>query len=595
MGGQEHFYFETNAAIVAPVDNCVGVEIIASCQNVAHAQHSAARALGILMNNISVKTRRLGGGFGGKESRFHLLTSAIAVAAVKFNRPVRCMLDRDEDMMHSGGRHAFLSKYKVGFEDSGKINSVEIRGYQNAGCSVDLSIGVLSRYIDHAINCYNFPNFKIIGHSMKTNTPSNTAFRGFGGPQGMLVAEDIVSKVADHLGQHTEEIRKINMLKVGHRLPFGTDDKQILTDEHILEDCFAKCDESFQIAERRARIAKFNSSSKWKKRGVAIVPTMFGIAFGLKHMNQGGALVHIYSDGSVLVNHGGVEMGQGLYTKMIQIASKVLEVPVEKIHTAETSTTTVPNAQPTAASYSSDLNGWAVKKACETLKERLSVVHEQKPFATWEELVNMAYLQRISLSATGFWRTPDVTWDPIARVGKRYNYQCYGTSASEVEVDLLTGHHEILETEILMDVGRSLNPAVDVGQIEGAFMQGVGLMTIEEELYNQKGQLLTRGPGAYKIPGFGDIPKKFKVSLYDQYSNRHGLYHSKGVGEPPLFMGASVFFAIRDAVKSSTAAKVLQFDSPATVERIRMACDDPFSQKAKATTGHTDHPWCVRR
>ena len=370
MGGQEHFYIETNATYAKPVDNCREMEVYVSCQNLSHAQNSISRALGVGLNTISVHTKRLGGGFGGKEMRFHLLTGTIAVAANKFNRPVRCMLDRDEDMMHSGGRHAFLSKYKVGFESDGKINSVEIMGYQNSGCSVDLSIGVLARYVDQAFNCYNFPNFKVIGHCMQTNTPSNTAFRGFGGPQAMLVAEDIITKVSDSLEIFPEDVRRVNMMKVGDRLPFGSDDKQILTDEHILQECFDKCNESFKIEERRQRIKLFNENSQWKKRGVSIVPTMYGIAFGPKFMNQGGALVHIYTDGTVLVSHGGIEMGQGLYTKMIQIASKVLNVPMDKIHTAETSTSTVPNASPTAASYSSDINGWAVRKACEILKDR---------------------------------------------------------------------------------------------------------------------------------------------------------------------------------------------------------------------------------
>ncbi|CAG5113950.1 Oidioi.mRNA.OKI2018_I69.chr2.g8039.t1.cds [Oikopleura dioica] len=595
MGGQEHFYFETQASYCIPIDNSDEFHIHSSCQNVAEGQHSAAHALGVPMNHIKFAVKRLGGGFGGKESRFQILSSAVAVAAQKFNRPVRCMLDRDEDMMYSGGRHAFLSNYKVGFDSSGKISSVSIMGYQNAGCSTDLSVGVLSRYIDHSINCYHFPNFRVVGHCMMTNTPSNTAFRGFGGPQGMLVAEDIISKVADYLKMPVEEVRQINFLKPGDRLPFGEDDKQILTDEHIIKDLYEKTDSSWNMAKRRAANDEFNKANKYKKRGVALVPTQFGIAFGLKFLNQGGALVQIYTDGSVLVAHGGVEMGQGLYTKMIQIASKELDIPVEKIHTLETSSTTVPNTSPTAASYSSDINGWAVKKACEELRERLSSIHETDPFITWEEKIKKAYFQRISLSATAFWKAPDVTWDPVARIGKRYNYYCYGACGADVEVDLLTGHHTIRDAEIMMDVGRSLNPAVDIGQVEGAFMQGVGLMTIEEELYSPTGRLLTRGPGAYKIPGFGDIPAKLKVSLYDKFSNRHGLYHSKGVGEPPLFMGAGVFYALRDAIRQVNTDKLLDWHSPATVERIRLSVGDALSTSAKSTTPATDAPWCVRR
>jgi xanthine dehydrogenase/oxidase len=299
MGGQEHFYFETNASYCIPIDNSDEFHIHSSCQNIAEGQHSAAHALGVQMNHVKFDVKRLGGGFGGKESRFHLLSSVVAVAAQKFNRPVRCMLDRDEDMMYSGGRHAFYSEYKVGFDSAGKISSVAINGYQNAGYSTDLSVGVLSRYIDHSINCYNFPHFRVVGHCMRTNTPSNTAFRGFGGPQGMLVAEDIISKVADYLKLPVEQVRKTNFLKKGDRLPFGTDDKQILTDEHILEDLYENTDSTWDLAKRRAANEEFNKVNKFKKRGVALVPTQFGIAFGLKFLNQGGALVQIYTGKNV--------------------------------------------------------------------------------------------------------------------------------------------------------------------------------------------------------------------------------------------------------------------------------------------------------
>ncbi|CAG5080707.1 Oidioi.mRNA.OKI2018_I69.PAR.g9688.t1.cds [Oikopleura dioica] len=527
FGSQEHFYLETQGSYCIPIDNSDEFHVISSCQNILEGQSSVARVLNVPMNHVKFSVKRLGGGFGGKEMRFRLLCGGVAVAAQKFNRPVRCALDREEDMLYSGGRHSCLSKYKVGFESSGKITSVSIDGYANAGYSEDVSIGMLSRYIDHCFNCYHFPNYRVVGHCMMTNTRSNTAFRGTGGPPGMLVAEDIVHKVADYLKMPVDDVRKINMLKRGDRLPYGPCDKQLLDEDHILEEIYEKANESFKIDERRKIIKKFNEKHQFTKKGVALVPIMFGLGFGLKHLNSGGALVQIYTDGSVLVAHGGIEMGQGLYTKMIQIASKELGVPMEKIHTLETCSTTVPNAAPTAASVSSDHIGFAVKKACEELRERLSVIDETDPFITWEEKIKKAYLQRISLSASAFGQSSRIEWDPVTRIGRKYNYYCYGVCGSEVEVDLLTGDHIIREVEILMDIGKSLNPAVDIGQIEGAFIQGVGLMTLEEELFKPEGEQLTKGPGSYKIPAFGDIPEKFKVSLFDKTSNRHGLFHSK--------------------------------------------------------------------
>ena len=332
---------------------------------------------------------------------------------------------------------------------------------------------------------------------MKTNLPSNTAFRGFGGPQGMLVAEDIICKVARVLNKSVDHIRQVNFLKVGDRLPYGPCDMSLLTDEHILKGVYEQCEHEFSLAKRREEVAEFNATNKRKKRGLALVPTMFGIAFGLKWMNQGGALVHIYRDGSILVSHGGIEMGQGLHTKMAQIASKCLGAPIELIHTSETSTTQVPNASPTAASFSSDINGWAVKDACEQLQRRLQTVIDRHEQAGWSEIINMAYMERISLSACGFWKSNKITYDPVTRIGRRWNYYCYGAAASEVEIDVLTGEHQQRATHIVMDVGRSLNPAVDIGQVEGAFVQGLGLFTMEEPLFSNDGRLLTKGPGLF--------------------------------------------------------------------------------------------------
>uniref|UniRef100_A0A673BTV6 Xanthine dehydrogenase n=1 Tax=Sphaeramia orbicularis TaxID=375764 RepID=A0A673BTV6_9TELE len=574
MGGQEHFYLETNVTLAVPKEDGE-MELFVSTQSASKTQSLVAKALGVASNRILVRVKRMGGGFGGKESRTTILSTVVAM------RPVRCMLDRDEDMLVTGGRHPFYAKYKVGFLDNGQVVALDVSYYSNTGNSMDLSLSVMERALFHMENSYSVANIRGRGFLCRTNLPSNTAFRGFGGPQGMIVAESWVTDVAQRLGRPAEEvrghrIRRLNLYKEGDRTPYN----QVL-DQFTLDRCWDECLRRSDYKQRRAAAHLYNRQNRWTKRGLAVVPTKFGISFTAVFLNQAGALVHIYTDGSVLVTHGGTEMGQGLHTKMVQVASRVLGVPISKIHISETSTNTVPNTSPTAASASSDLNGAAVHNACQVLVERLQPYRSANPKGCWEDWVKAAYFDRVNLSANGFYRTPDLGYDFNSNCGRVFDYYSYGVACSEVEVDCLTGAHKNLRTTVVMDVGHSLNPAIDIGQVEGAFMQGLGLFTLEELHYSPKGVLLTRGPGSYKIPAFGDIPSHLTVSLLRDAPNAKAIFNSKAVGEPPLFLASSVFFAIKDAVSAARSEVGLsgpfRLDSPASAERIRNACTDRFN------------------
>lgn len=520
-----------------------------------------------------------------------LLSTVVAVAANKLRRPVRCMLDRDEDMLISGGRHPFYGKYKVGFLNSGKVVALDVLYYSNVGNSMDLSLAVMERALFHMENSYSLTNIRGRGFLCKTNLPSNTAFRGFGGPQGMMVTENWITDVAQSLGKPSDEVRRLNLYMEGQSTPYN----QILS-QFTLDRCWDECMFRSEYQQRRAAIELYNRQNRWTKRGLAIVPTKFGISFTALFLNQAGALVHIYTDGSVLLTHGGTEMGQGLHTKMVQVASRVLGVPPSKIHVSETSTNTVPNTSSTAASSSSDLNGAAVQNACQILSERLEPY--KSPKGSWEDWVRAAYFNRVNLSANGFYKTPDLGYDFETNSGRAFNYFTYGVACSEVEIDCLTGAHKNLSTTIVMDVGHSLNPAIDIGQVEGAFMQGVGLFTLEELHYSPQGVLLTRGPGSYKIPGFGDIPTKLTVSLLRDAPNDKAIFASKAVGEPPLFLAASVFYAIKEAVSAARVESELRgafrLDSPASAERIRNACSDRFTQLCPPAEPGSFTPWSVQ-
>lgn len=591
LGGQEHFYLETNATVAVPRD-LNEIEVFSSTQSPSKTQALVARVLGIPSNRVHVRVKRMGGGFGGKESRTTILSTVVALAAHRLRRPVRCMLDRDEDMMLTGGRHPFFAKYKVGFSDSGRVLALDVSYYSNVGNSMDLSLSVMERALFHLENSYLVPNVRGRGFLCRTHLPSNTAFRGFGGPQGMMVCEDWINGIALRLRRPAEEIRELNLYSEGDLTPYN----QVL-ESLTLRRCWTECLDRAKIQERRDQIQDFNRKNRWTKRGLAVVPTKFGIAFTAVFLNQAGALVHIYTDGSVLLAHGGTEMGQGLHTKMVQVCSRALGVPISKIHICETSSHSVANTSPTAASASSDLNGAAVIQACEVLNRRLQPYKDRDPQGSWESWVKTAYFDRVNLSANGFYRTPDLGYDFETNSGRAFNYFSYGVCCSEVEVDCLTGAHKNLSSTIVMDVGHSLNPALDIGQVEGAFLQGVGLFTLEQLLYSPDGVLLTRGPGSYKIPAFGDIPTQLQVSLLRDAPNDKALYSSKAVGEPPLFLAASVFFAIKDAVAAARLEAGLsgpfQLDSPATAERIRIACADRFTQMCPAAEPGTYKPWAV--
>ena len=584
MGGQEHFYLETQACVVVPKPEDGEMDVFSSTQNPAETQAYVAQVTGVDANKIVSRVKRLGGGFGGKETRSVQLAGICAVAANKTKRPVRCMLNRDEDVLTSGQRHPFLARWKVGVNKDGKLQALDADVFNNGGWSQDLSAAVVDRAMSHADGVYRIPNVHVRGRICKTNTVSNTAFRGFGGPQGMFISETYMEEVADHLKMPVEKLREINMYKCNELTHF----RQELKDWFV-PLMYKQVKEESQYERRRQEIASFNAKSKWKKRGLSIIPTKFGISFTALFLNQAGALVHIYHDGSVLVAHGGTEMGQGLHTKMTMIAAEALGVPQDNVFISETATNTVANTSATAASASSDLNGYATWNACAQLNERLAPYREKLgPEATMKQLAHAAYFDRVNLSANGFYKTPDIgyVWGP--NTGQMFFYFTQGVAAAEVEIDTLTGDWTCRRADLKMDVGRSINPAIDYGQIEGAFVQGMGLFTIEESLWlRNNGQIFTRGPGAYKIPGFRDIPQDFNVSLLKDvnWENLRTIQRSRGVGEPPLFLGSCVFFAIRDALKAARkqwgVADVLSLRSPATVERIRVSCADPIIRRAE--------------
>ncbi|GES65214.1 xanthine dehydrogenase [Aspergillus terreus] len=589
IGGQEHFYLETNAAMVIPHPEDGSMDVWSSTQNTLETQDFVSHVTGVPANRINARVKRMGGAFGGKESRSVQLAAILAVAAKKEKRPMRAMLNRDEDMMTSGQRHPIQCRWKIGVMNDGTLVALDADCYNNAGYSVDMSSAVMDRCCTHLDNCYHIPNVHIRAWVCKTNTHSNTAFRGFGGPQAMFIAESYMNAVAEGLNIPVDELRRRNLYKEGQRTPFL---QRIDEDWHV-PLLLQQVREEAKYDERRKAIQEFNAQHRWRKRGICLIPTKFGISFATAlHLNQATASVRIYTDGSVLLNHGGTEMGQGLYTKMVQVAAQELGVPFESIYTQDTSSYQSANPSPTAASSGSDLNGMAIKNACDQLNERLRPYREKfgadAPLST---LAHAAYRDRVNLSATGFWKMPTIgyqwgNYDPNT-VKPMYFYFTQGVACTEVELDLLTGDHTVLRTDIKMDVGRSINPAIDYGQIEGAFVQGQGLFTMEESLWTREGQLATRGPGNYKIPGFSDIPQEFNVSFLQgvSWKNLRSIQTSKGIGEPPLFLGSTVLFALRDALRSARqdnkATEPLVLDSPATAERLRLSVGDKLLQKAE--------------
>ncbi|RLN49926.1 hypothetical protein BBJ29_001688 [Phytophthora kernoviae] len=598
MGGQEQFYFETNVSLCIPQEG--GMSIISSTQAATKAQVMAARVLGINSNRITSTTKRIGGGFGGKETRSVFITCAAAVAARVMKRPVKCLLERHVDMLTTGGRHPFYSKYKVGVKRDGTILALDVDLYNNAGYSMDLSLAVMDRALFHCENTYKIPNLRCNGTVCRTNLATNTAFRGFGGPQGLLVAETYIDHVARTLKITPEEVRWRNMYVEGQTTHYG----QPLEDFNLRSLWQHTIDRS-GFYTKKAEVEAFNMTNRWKKRGIAIVPTKFGISFTSKFMNQGGSLVHVYTDGSVLVSHGGVEMGQGLHTKVIQVAARAFGIPHDQVHIEETSTSKVANTQPSAASMSTDLYGMATLDACEQILARLAPIRERLgPDASFSEVTNAAFMDRVNMSAHGYYIVPNERCgydfsksvaDNVA-AGTAFNYFTTGVASTVVELDVLTGDFHMLSVDILMDLGASINPTIDIGQIEGAFMQGFGLFALEELVWGddghpwvKRGNLFTRGPGAYKIPSANDVPLEFHVWLESNQKNKFAVHSSKAVGEPPLFLGSSAFFAVKEAIYSARKDAGLhgyfELRSPVTPERARMACADEILQKVFSAHG----------
>ena len=597
MGGQEHFYLEGQAAVALPQDDG-GVHIYSSTQHPTEVQHKVAHALQLHMAQVRVETRRMGGGFGGKESQGNALAIACAVAAHQLQRPAKMRYDRDDDMVITGKRHDFRIDYDVGFDDDGHIQAISFQQYARCGWSQDLSLAIADRAMLHADNAYYLPNVRIESHRLKTNTASATAFRGFGGPQGMLGIEVVIDRIAQHLGRDPLVVRKANYYSEGeapaqpatgvrrivvatkdrHRTPYG-----MQVEDFILRELVLKLEETSDYRARRKAIGEWNVANPTLKKGIALTPVKFGISFTLSHLNQAGALVHVYADGSVHVNHGGTEMGQGLNQKVAQVAARVFGLPMTAIQITATDTGKVPNTSATAASSGSDMNGMAVKAACETIAARIveALGGGEIEFSggrvmgdgvdlSFAQAAQKAYQARVSLSSTGYYATPRLQWDRIAGQGRPFFYFAYGAAVTEVVIDTLTGENRILRTDILHDVGRSLNPAIDIGQIEGGYVQGAGWLTMEELVWDDKGRLRTHAPSTYKIPAVSDRPAIFNVALWDGENREDSIYRSKAVGEPPLMLGISAFLALQDAVCAANGTYT-PLDAPATPERILMA------------------------
>ncbi|UJR10272.1 hypothetical protein I4U23_014479 [Adineta vaga] len=595
IGGQEHFYMETNSFIVIPSHDDQEITLYSGTQTLAELQELAALVLNRDSNRITCRVKRIGGAFGGKESRCAPLCLAVAVAAVKVACPVRLTLERHTDISITGQRHPFKIHYRVAFTDQGHFQGLDIQMWSNAGCTVDLSKAVMECAMLHMGNCYQFPNIRIRGYVCKTHLPSNTAFRGFGGPQAIFGCETVVEHVAAYLKRDSYTIRCLNLFQEGDMTHYG----QVLQSWNIPRILNQLCISS-DFDQRQSITEEFNHQNIYRKRGISILPVKFGIGFTNKFLNQAGALVHIYKDGTVLLTHSGIEMGQGLHMKMMSIASEVLHCDINSIHISETSTDKIPNMTPTSGSVSSDLNGMAIKNACEQLRQRLDAfIGTGSDDITWKNLIEQAYYARVDLSAHGFYATPYMFDADFSSNRATFNYFTQGGVVTEIELDILTGDWHILRVDILMDVGISLNPQIDIGQIEGGFMQGVGLFTMEEVLWGdnkqntwiEQGKLAIQGPDTYKIPSFSDVPLDFRVSLLSDSSNPRAVYSSKGIGEPPLILGLSTFFALKQACtsyrKQQGAFDYFTFHSPATVERLRMACTDQFTCRTHPDTHET--------
>ncbi|GGA44715.1 xanthine dehydrogenase molybdopterin binding subunit [Pelagibacterium lentulum] len=590
IGGQDHFYLEGHIAMAMPGEDDE-VTIHSSTQHPSEVQHMVGHALGVPSNAVNVIIRRMGGGFGGKETQGNLFAAVAAIAAKKYNRTVKIRPDRDDDMIATGKRHDFVVDYEVGFDDDGRIEAVDAVYAARCGFSSDLSGPVTDRALFHADNAYYYPAVRLKSEPLKTNTVSNTAFRGFGGPQGMVGCERWIEEIAYALGKDPLEIRKANF--------YGTDKRNVTPYHQVVEDNIVgrvveQLEVEAEYQKRRAAIIDFNKTSPVLKRGIALTPVKFGISFTLTAYNQAGALVHIYRDGSIHLNHGGTEMGQGLYIKVAQVLADAFQVDLDKVKITATTTGKVPNTSATAASSGSDLNGMAAANAASQIKARLvafaaekysvpedAVVFEPNCILVgnqrfdWADFIDQAYLGRVQLSAAGFYKTPDIHWDRAAGKGKPFFYFAYGAACSEVVIDTLTGEYMVERVDIVHDVGKSLNPAIDLGQVEGGFIQGMGWLTTEELWWDDKGQLRTHAPSTYKIPLASDVPKIFNVKLADWSANKAPtIRRSKAVGEPPFMLAISVLEALSMAAASVADYKIApRLDAPATPERVLMTVE----------------------
>lgn len=584
VGGQEQFYLEGQIAYAIPGEDR-GMHVYCSTQHPSEMQHVVAHALGLHSHHVTVECRRMGGGFGGKESQSALWAAAAGIAAVRTGRPVKLRADRDDDMLVTGKRHCFHYEYQVGYDDDGRILAAKVDMVTRAGYSADLSGPVATRAVCHFDNAYYLSDVEILAACGKTNTQSNTAFRGFGGPQGAIAIEYVIDEIARNLGRDALDIRRLNFYGTQDRnvTPFG---QQIV--DNVIHELVAELEADSDYRARRAAILDYNRSSPVLKKGLALTPLKFGIAFNVTHLNQAGALVHVYVDGSVLVNHGGTEMGQGINTKVMQVVAHELGVELSKVRATATNTSKVANTSATAASTGADLNGKAAQDAARKIRARLAdfaAAHyggqpSEVRFAAgtvfvaglalpFEELVAKAYLARVQLWSDGFYATPGLHWDPKTMTGRPFSYFAYGAAVSEVVVDTLTGEWKLLRVDALYDAGRSLNPAIDIGQVEGAFIQGMGWLTTEELWWNPAGKLMTHAPSTYKIPAVSDCPEDFRVRLFDNANVEDSIHRSKAVGEPPLLLPFSVFFAIRDAISSVGEHRINPpLNAPATSEEI---------------------------
>ncbi|MBS3911892.1 MAG: xanthine dehydrogenase molybdopterin binding subunit [Hydrogenophaga sp.] len=582
VGGQEHFYLEGQIAYVVPLEQSQW-RVYSSTQHPGEVQHWVSHALGLANHAVTVECRRMGGGFGGKETQAGHLAVWAAIAAHKLRCPVKLRLDRDDDFMITGKRHPFAYHYRVGFDDSGRLCGLGLEMLANCGFSADLSGPVADRAIFHADNAYFLEDVAISSYRCKTNTQSHTAFRGFGGPQGVIVIERILSDIARALGLDPLDVRLRNLYGIKER---NTTHYQMKVEDNILEPLITQLARTSQYRERRVKIAAFNAQSPVIKKGIALTPVKFGISFTATLFNQAGALVHVYTDGSVQVNHGGTEMGQGLNTKVAQIVADELGVPFERVLCTAADTSKVPNASATAASSGTDLNGRAAQFAARHVRDNLAafvagldgvgagavrfegdlVITEQST-RRFEDVVGAAYANRIQLWSDGFYRTPKIHYDKTTLTGRPFYYFAYGAAVSEVAIDTLTGESRVLKVDILHDVGRSINPAIDIGQIEGGFVQGMGWLTTEQLVWKGDGRLQTHAPSTYKIPTTGDVPAHFKVDLWPEPNREDNVHGSKAVGEPPFMLGISVFEALRDAV-AQAGGRHDAMNAPATAEEV---------------------------